>query len=242
MRRSRVAFGDLIMLTKVRCILGKLFLSSASFFWICCDNVNSEFPVNPHNIADQNSSSSGLTNENTSSSSYFNENLSSNDAFSSSSAEPTKKAEPFIDIEQEMAKLTPLDTTGLRGQCISEKVHCETIENFNGSINYENNVIMIAKTKFNSLINSEQNVPFSDWKKRCYENAIGNGFYPLYGVSSCSYSKRERKFDESCETVESVRIDEAYLKALQKNDSLERYVTQRTFEKINEKIAKCDNP
>jgi hypothetical protein len=176
-------------------ILGKLFLSSASFFWVSCD--------------------SGLSAE-----------------------EPGH----FIDIEQEMAKLTPLDTTGLRGQCISEKVHCETIENFNGSINYENNVIMIAKTKFNSLINSEQNVPFSDWKKRCYENAIGNGSYPLYGVSSCSNSKRERKFDESCETVESVHIDEDYLKALQKNDSLERYVTQRTFEKINEKIAKCDNP
>ena len=181
------------MFTKIHQILGKLFLSSASFFWISCDS-------------------------------------------GSSAEEPG----PFIDIEQEMAKLTPLDTTGLRGQCISEKVHCETIENFNGSINYENNVIMIAKTKFNSLINSEQNVPFSDWKKRCYENAIGNGFYPLYGVSSCSNSKRERKFDESCETVESVHIDEDYLKALQKNDSLERYVYQKKLEEINQKAAECD--
>ena len=228
------------MLTKVRQILGKLFLSSASFFWFSCDNANSEFPVNPPNIADQNSSSSSLTNENTSSSSYFHENLSSNDAFSSSSAEPTKKAEPFIDIEQEMAKLTPLDTTGLRGKCVSEKIHCETIENYDGYINYENNVIMIAKTKFNSLINSEQNVPFSDWKKRCYENAIGNGSYPIYGVSLCSDSNRERKFDESCETEESVHIDEAYLKALQKNDSLKRYVYQKKLEQINEKVAECD--
>lgn len=228
------------MFKKIHHILGKLFLACTAFFWFGCTDSNSEFPVNPPNIADQNSSSSSLTNENTSSSSYFNENLSSNDAFSSSSAEPTKKAEPFIDIEQEMAKLTPLDTTGLRGQCVSEKVHCETIENFNGSINYENNVITIAKTKFNSLINSEQNVPFSDWKKRCYENAIGNGSYPLYGVSSCSNLKRERKFDESCETVESVHIDEAYLKALQKNDSLKRYVYQKKLEQINEKVAECD--
>ena len=210
------------MFTKIHQILGKLFLSSASFFWISCDNTNSEILVVPPNIADQNSSSSV--------------------SLSSSSAEALKKTEPFIDIEQEMAQLTPLDTTGLRGKCISEKDYCKTIENFNGSINYENNVIMIAKTKVNSLINSEQNVQYSDWKKRCYEDAIGNGFYPLYGVSSCNNPDRKRKFDESCETVESVRIDEAYLKALQKNDSLKRYVTQRTFEKINEKIAKCDNP
>ena len=208
------------MFTKVRQILGKLFLSSASFFWISCDNTNSEILVVPPNIADQNSSSSV--------------------SLSSSSAEALKKTEPFIDIEQEMAQLTPLDTTGLRGKCISEKDHCETIENYDGYINYENKVIMIAKTKFNSLINSEQNVQFSDWKKRCYEDAIGNGSYPLYGVSSCSYSKRERKFDESCETVESIRIDEAYLKALQKNDSLKRYVYQKKLEEINQKAAECD--
>ena len=216
------------MFTKVRQILGKLFLSSASFFWFGCTDTNSDIPVGPFNIANQNSSSG--------------EAFSSSEtpANSSSSAEAPKNSAPFIDIEQELAKLTPLDTTGLRGKCVSEKVHCETIENFNGSINYENNVITIAKTKFNSLINSEQNVPFSDWKKRCYENAIGNGSYPIYGVSLCSDSNRERKFDESCETEESVHIDEAYLKALQKNDSLKRYVYQKKLEQINEKVAECD--
>ena len=241
MRRSRVAFGDLIMLTKVRCILGKLFLSSASFFWICCDNANSDFPVSPPNIADQKSSSSCLTNENTSSSSYFNENLSSNDAFSSSSAEPTKKAEPFIDIEQEMAKLPPLDTSGLRGKCILEQTHCETIENYNGYFNYKNKVIRKAKDKFHSLINNEQNVSFPDWKKRCYEDAIGMEAYPIYGVSACRNPNRKPKIDESCEIIESVRIDDDYLKALQKNDSLERYVNQKELEQINENVAKCES-
>jgi hypothetical protein len=183
------------MFTKIHQILGKIFLSGASFFWASCD--------------------------------------------SASSAE---ELGPLIDIEQEMAKLTPPDTTGLRGKCISEMDYCKTIENFNGSIKYENNAIWTAKAKLDSLINNEQNDSFSNRKKRCYEDAIGNVFLPLYGVSSCSDSNQRRKFDESCEMQEAVRIDDAYLKALQKNDSLERYVTQRTFEKINEKIAKCDNP
>jgi len=135
----------------------------------------------------------------------------------------------------------PLDTTGLREKCISEKVHCETIENYNGYFNYKNKVIRKAKDKFHSLINNEQNVSFPDWKKRCYEDAIGMEAYPIYGVSACHNPNRERKFDESCETVESVRIDDDYLKALQKNDSLERYVNQEELEEINEKITKCES-
>ena len=69
------------MFTKIHQILGKIFLSGASFFWASCD--------------------------------------------SASSAE---ELGPLIDIEQEMAKLTPPDTTGLRGQCASVKDYCDVIQ------------------------------------------------------------------------------------------------------------------
>lgn len=219
-------------------ILGKFFLFCTACAWFGCDNSNGEFPASPsNNFANENSSSNEKN--------FSSEQLSSNAGLSSSSVAYSSSfvvPKPFIDVEQELAKITPTDTTGLRGQCILENQYCETIENYNASINYRNRAIGKAKEKLSSLINTKQNINLSERKKKCYNEAIGNGMYPVYGVSWCSNPNREKKYDESCDYFGEVHIDEAYFNALQKNDSLERYVTQQTFESINEKIAKCDNP
>lgn len=84
------------MYKKFHRLIGKLFLSGASFFWVSCDS-------------------------------------------SSSAEEPG----PFIDIEEELAKLQP-DTT--RGQCISAYSYCNEID-YNASDNGFNMAVDIVSKK-----------------------------------------------------------------------------------------------
>ena len=205
------------MLTKVRQILGKLFLSSASFFWISCDNANSEFPVNPPNIADQNSSSSK--------------------AFSSSSAEP----KPFIDIDQELAKLTTTDTTGLRGMCIPEYEYCEMINGWSSHYEAESYARSIAVAKIEEKHKDEPNYWYG--YNRCYSNLLsGLGNAPVYGVPECPIPG-----STPCETdgnnysyYKEVHIDDAYIEALQQEEKDYYETVKKTLEKINQGMENCN--
>ena len=280
------------MLTKVRQILGKLFLSSASFFWFSCDNANSEFPVNPPNIANQNSSSSCLTNENTSSSSYFNENLSSNERLSSNalpsssameysssatsssssnnassssstipassssekapisckphtSSSSVKREAPqkaSFDIEQTLSIMSH-DTTGLIGQCVSAEQYC-AIQMASDSRDFHmysldeksrNHARFFVNDDVDSLLASPRGTSFSDEKRNCisnlkYKDNDFEGNILLYGVPPWS----------ECEGKEPVQIDENYIKALLKIDSLFHVEYRKIFEETNKKAAECD--
>ena len=140
------------MFKRIHHILGKLFLLCTSFFWFSCDNANSEFPVIPPNIANQDPSSSSLVNESSSSNeplsssavqtSSTQENSSSATAFSSSNKTPssssimqtssssklTSKDLPkvsFLDIDQIIEKNHALsDTAGLMGKKVSASNYC----------------------------------------------------------------------------------------------------------------------
>ena len=46
------------MFSKIHNILGKVFLSCTAFFWASCTDTNSDIPVGPSNITNENSSSS----------------------------------------------------------------------------------------------------------------------------------------------------------------------------------------
>ena len=205
------------MFKKIHNILGKLFLACTAFFWFSCDNANSDFPVNPPDQANQNSSSSK--------------------ALSSSSAEP----KPFIDIDQELAKLTTTDTTGLRGKCIPKYEYCEMINGWNSHYAAESYAASIAIVK---LKEKHKDIPnFWYGNNSCYYSILGGlGNVPLYGVPECPVSG-----PTPCETdgnnysyYKEVYIDDAYIEALQQKEKGYYETVKSTLEEINQGMKECN--
>lgn len=99
---------------------------------------------------------------------------------------------PLIDIEQEMAKLTPPDTTGLRSQCASVRDYCDVIDDHHSpfSNRYGYRAKAAAKDKVYERINSNK---LSDKESICYkrfaqdlEQSLHSMFIsPVYGAPYC---------------------------------------------------------
>ena len=232
------------MTKKIHNFFGNLFLSATALCWMSCDSSSSTSPVsipdeNPTSSSDLPalSSSDHPTSSNDTESSPSTE--SSSNAASSSSIGKISNSKDFIDIDEELSKLTPPDTTGLRGQCISEQQHCETIENYNAYFNDAWQVEVIAREKRDSIL--KDSATFSSYKLKCYKDLIEHAMTPVYGVSWCSNPNREKNTDETCETEGQIRIDEEYLKALHDNYNTKRTNYQRIFENINEKAKECED-
>ena len=219
-----------LMFTKVRHILGKLFLSGASFFWVSCD--------------------------------------------SASSAE---ESEPLIDIEQEMAKLTPPDTSGLRGQCTSVRDYCNVIDDYDTPLSGYN-AKAPARDKVNELLNSKK---LSDSKRNCYKR-LAQSLSPIiatpeYGVPYCDnfwgieelqdvvlpldnedpyyndYIKSIKSKQEDYQrylkdhnltacspATKGVFIDDQYINAALENEQRSRDSFRSDLEYINKQAAECD--
>lgn len=213
------------MYKKFHQILGKLFLSCTAFFWFGCTDSNSDIPVNPPNIANEDSSSS--------------EAISSSEApaNSSSSAEVPPKA-PFIDIEEELAKLKKTDTTGLKGQCIPVHQYCQMLDGNSSYYAAQGYARSIAVEKINAQHKDNPNYWYG--YDRCYSNLLnGLGNAPEYGVPECPSGLTP------CETEdplykEGARIDDAYIEALLKKEKLYRETLQKTLEQINQGMEKCN--
>lgn len=216
------------MFTKVRQILGKIFLSGASFFWASCD--------------------------------------------SASSAE---ELGPLIDIEQEMAKLTPPDTTGLRGQCASVKDYCDVIHDYHTPLSNGYDAKAPARNKVNERLNSKN---LSDAERKCYERLAQSLSpiiaMPLYGVPYCydfslieefqdvvlppniddAYLNNQIKSKQedyqrylkdhnltACSpATKGVFIDDQYINAALENEQRSRDSFRSDLESINKKAAECD--
>lgn len=276
---------------KLRKYLGKAFLLCTSFFWFSCDNANSEFPVNPPNIADQNSSSSSLTNENTSSSSLAKESSSSNEPFSSnaqpsssakeysssatassssknapsssfnnaqssssnapvsSSSKLTSKDLPkvsFLDIDQIIEKNHALsDTAGLMGKNVSASDYCRTTlqgvrYNFYDSAlphSARNTAKDMIDDEVDSLLASPQAATFSEEKQRCILDLKYSSWdaLPDYGIPiwySCEHEN---------EGKDSVKIDEAYIRALEARNELIYEEYMDVFKETINKAVRCDS-
>ena len=201
-------------------ILGKLFLSSASFFWVSCD--------------------------------------------SGSSAE---ESGPLIDIEQEMAKLTPPDTSGLRGQCTSVRDYCDVIDDYHTPLSNGYDAKAPARDKVNERLNSKN---LSDAERKCYERLAQSLSpiiaMPLYGVPYCDnfwgieelqdvvlpldnedpyYNDYKRYLKDhnltACSpATKGVLIDDQYINAALKNEQSSRDSFRSDLESINKKAAECD--
>jgi RNA-binding protein of the Puf family, translational repressor len=268
---------------KLRKYLGKAFLLCTSFFWFSCDNANSEFPVNPPNIADQNSSSSSLTNENTSSSSLAKESSSSNESLSSS-AQPSSSAKEysssatalsssnnaqssssntpasssskltskdlpkvsFLDIDQIIEKNHALsDTAGLMGKKVSASDYCRTTlqgvrYNFYDSAlptSSRNTAKDMIDDEVDSLLASPQAATFSEEKQKCILDLKYSSWdaLPDYGIPiwySCEHEN---------EGKDSVKIDEAYIRALEARNELFYDEYMDVFKETVNKAVRCDS-
>lgn len=125
------------------------------------------------------------------------------------------------------------------GKCISEQKKCETIENYNSYYTHRFQAKMIAYEKLDSIFHSEGVLSFSTKKRKCYEDLIGFTGMPVYGVSWCSNPDREKETDDSCNPGEA-RIDQEYIEALLRNDSLTRNTYRETLKEINSNALECE--
>ena len=269
------------MFKRIHHILGKLFLLCTSFFWFSCDNANSEFPVIPPNIANQDPSSSSLVNESSSSNeplsssavqtSSTQENSSSATAFSSSNKTPsssfnnapssssntpassssklTSKDLPkvsFLDIDQIIEKNHALsDTAGLMGKNVSASDYCRTTlqgvrYNFYDSAlphSARNTAKDMIDDEVDSLLASPQAATFSEEKQRCILDLKYSSWdaLPDYGIPiwySCEHEN---------EGKDSVKIDEAYIRALEARNELFYEEYMDVFKETVNKAVRCDS-
>ena len=260
------------MFKKVHNILGKIFLACTAFFWFGCTDSNSEFPVNPPNQANENSSSSeafssseqrsssaelSSSTEARSSSSDVQANSSvSNNVPSSSSNTPassssklTPKDLPkvsFLDIDQILNKNLPaIDTAGLKGQKVSASDYCRTTlqgvrYNFYDSAlptSSRNTAKRMINDELDSLLESPQAVTYSEEKQKCILDLKYSWWegLPDYGIPiwySCEHEN---------EGKDSLKIDEAYIRALEARNEFRYEEYMEVFEKTINKALHCDS-
>ena len=216
---------------KVHNILGKLFLACTAFFWFGCTDSNSEFPVNPPNQANENSSSS------------------SSNTPASSSSKLTPKNLPkvsFLDIDQIINKNQALsDTAGLIGKKVSALDYCRTTlqgvrYNFYDSAlptSSRNTAKRMINDELDSLLESPQAATFSEEKQKCILDLKYSSWegLPDYGIPAWYSCEHEN------EGKDSVKIDEAYIRALEARNELFYEEYMDVFKEAINKAVRCDS-
>ena len=220
-----------MMFKKVHNILGKIFLACTAFFWFGCTDSNSEIPVNPPTPANENSSSS------------------SSNTPASSSSKLTSKDLPkvsFFDIDQIINKNQALsDTAGLMGKKISASDYCRTTlqgvrYNFYDSAlptSSRNTAKRMINDELDSLLESPQAVTYSEEKQKCILDLKYSSWegLPDYGIPiwySCEHEN---------EGKDSLKIDEAYIRALEARNELFYEEYMDVFKETVNKAVRCDS-
>ena len=216
---------------KVHNILGKIFLACTAFFWFGCTDSNSEIPVNPPTPANENSSSS------------------SSNTPASSSSKLTPKDLPkvsFLDIDQIINKNQALsNTAGLMGKKVSVSDYCRTTlqgvrYNFYDSAlptSSRNTAKRMINDELDSLFESPQAVTYSEERQKCILDLKYSSWegLPDYGIPiwySCEHEN---------EGKDSVKIDEAYIRALEARNELFYDEYMDVFKETVNKAVRCDS-
>jgi hypothetical protein len=226
----------------VRKILRKAFISATAFCWMSCDNTPINMQAADTAGINPTSSSDGIfsissSSENPASSETPAPNSSSETPASSSSG----ASKAFINIEEELSKLQPTDTTELRGKCIPEHRYCETINGWSSHYEAESYARSIAVAKIEEKHKDEPNYWYG--YNRCYSNLLsGLGNAPVYGVPECPIPG-----STPCETegndislYNEVHIDDAYIEALLRKEKDYYETVKSTLEEINQGMEKCN--
>lgn len=220
---------------RINRLLGKFFILGTAFMWFSCDSTS----TSAEGIA-----APQAGNNPASSSSEPVPNSSSETPVSSSSKPITSSSDTtkaFINIEEELSKLQPTDTTELKGKCIPEHRYCETINGWSSHYEAESYARSIAVAKIEEKHKDEPNYWYG--YNRCYSNLLsGLGNAPEYGVPECPIPG-----STPCETegndfslYNEVHIDDAYIEALLRKEKDYYETVKSTLEEINQGMEKCN--
>ena len=136
------------------------------------------------------------------------------------------------------------DTTGLIGQCVSAEQYCAVQLHSDSHDFHEyaedkmerNQARHFVNSELDSLLASPHGATFSEEKRNCISNlkyAISQMEMNLamYGVPP---------WDLDCKGKDTAQIDENYIEAFLKIDSLSRVEHKKILEETNQKAAECD--
>ena len=195
------------------------------------------------------SATSSSSSKNAPSSSFNNAQSSSSNAPVSSSSKLTSKDLPkvsFLDIDQIIEKNHALsDTAGLMGKKVSASDYCRTTlqgvrYNFYDSAlphSARNTAKDMIDDEVDSLLASPQAATFSEEKQRCILDLKYSSWegLPDYGIPiwySCEHEN---------EGKDSVKIDEAYIRALEARNELFYEEYMDVFKETVNKAVRCDS-
>ena len=137
------------------------------------------------------------------------------------------------------------DTTGLIGQCVSAEQYCAVQLHSDSHDFHEyavdkmerNQARHFVNSELDSLLASPHGATFSEEKRNCisnlkYKDEDFEGTIYLYGVPP---------WELDCKGKDTAQIDENYIKAFLKLDSLAREEYKKILKETNEKAAHCDS-
>ena len=170
--------------------------------------------------------------------------ISCKEPISSSSVkrEPPQKAS--FDIERTLSVMS-YDTTGLLGQCVSAEQYCAIQKRSNPHDFHEyaedkmerNQARHFVNSELDSLLASPHGATFSEEKRNC----ISNLKYTISQWETNVFLYGVPPWDLDCKGKDTAQIDENYIEAFLKIDSLSRVEHKKILEETNEKSAHCDS-
>lgn len=212
------------MFTKVRHILGKLFLSGASFFWASCDSGTSADKPSTFIDIDQELAkinqpdTTGLIGQCISAASYCN-NVTNHNAYYFHAATASGIALEKIDTLLNANKISQA-----KYDCLKKSIQIENIPLplYGVSPCYEIDPVLGPFDEDDSLLTEY-------FKTREKETQIAyQNFLKEYNLTECNPSAHK------------VFINNQYINAILENDQNERQTIRSKLEIINEKFDKCD--
>ena len=217
------------MFTKVRHILGKLFLSGASFFWASCDSGTSADKHSTFIDIDQELAkinqpdTTGLIGQCISAASYCN-NVTNHNAYDFHAATASGIALEKIDTLLNANKISKA-----KYDCFKESIEIENMPLYGVSSCYDLSHFEVVPIFETYPIDEMDSLEIEYLKTRQKEKQDGyQNFLKKYNLTECDTSEH------------NVFINDQYIKAIFENDQYERETIRTKLEEINKNFEKCD--
>ena len=216
------------MLKKIHNILGKMFLSGASFFWASCDpGTSAEKPsaiidIDQELAKIKQPDTTGLIGQCISAESYCHD-VTAYNAYYLHAAAAGSIAREKIDTLLNANKISKA-----KYDCFKESIEIENMPLYGVSSCYELSHFEVVPI-FETYPDEMDSLEIEYLKTRQKEKQDGyQNFLKKYNLTECDTAAHK------------VFINEQYINEIFKNDQYERKTIREKLEKINEKFDKCD--
>ena len=212
-----------MMLKKIHNILGKMFLSGASFFWASCDpGTSAEKPsaiidIDQELAKIKQPDTTGLIGQCISAESYCHD-VTAYNAYYLHAAAAGSIAREKIDTLLNANKISKA-----KYDCFKESIEIENMPLYGVSSCYELSHFETAPYDESDSLTAE----YMKMRQKRIQEEYQN-FLKKYNLTECDTAAHK------------VFINDEYINAILKNDQYERKTIREKLEKINEKFDKCD--